>query len=115
MLFRSDNDDAEGNTERPSTGVKVSTRPTPLGLRSERDTSEDARYEIKAYGCSSEIYGVIGSQQEHQYASLLATRSVLDEHARNAPEYLECVRRMKPVWTQAEQAMPLRLSPADQS
>ncbi|KAI0661495.1 hypothetical protein C8Q70DRAFT_1104312 [Cubamyces menziesii] len=100
-----DNDDAEGNTmytKRPSTGVKVSTRPAALeleGLRSARtDAPEDPRYEIKAYGCSSEIYGVIGSQQEHQYASLLATRSVSDEHARNAPEYLECVRRMKPVW-----------------
>ncbi|KAH9902800.1 hypothetical protein C8Q73DRAFT_671815 [Cubamyces lactineus] len=84
------NDDAEGNTERPSAGVKVSTRPASLGLRSARNAPEDPRYEIKAYGCSSEIYGVIGSQQEHQYASLLATRSVLDEHARNAPEYLEC-------------------------
>ncbi|KAH9902805.1 hypothetical protein C8Q73DRAFT_671837 [Cubamyces lactineus] len=95
-----DDVDAEGNTKRSSTGVEVYERPAALerDLRSAGNVPEGPRYEVKAYGCSSEIYGVIGSQQEYQYASLLATRGVFDEHARREQVYLDCVQRMKPVW-----------------
>ncbi|KAI0661499.1 hypothetical protein C8Q70DRAFT_965144 [Cubamyces menziesii] len=93
-----DNLDVEGNAQRSSTGFVVSARTSPPNLRSESDTSGAPRYEIKAYGCSSDIYGVIGSQQKHQYASLLATRGILEEHARQDSEYLKCVQQMKPVW-----------------
>ncbi|GJE95218.1 hypothetical protein PsYK624_113990 [Phanerochaete sordida] len=63
--------------------------------------TKSKRYAIDAKGCSSSVYGVINPEQEASYASLLASRGVLAEHARRR-KILDCVRHMKSEWVRNE-------------
>ncbi|EJD35822.1 hypothetical protein AURDEDRAFT_175096 [Auricularia subglabra TFB-10046 SS5] len=86
--------------------------PTPSGLtlkepaprtspREKNPNEPHPRYNIKAYGCSNTVYGVIdpdndGPGGKAKYSQLLGTRDFEDEHPR--PQLLPLVRQMKPEW-----------------
>ncbi|GJE95213.1 hypothetical protein PsYK624_113940 [Phanerochaete sordida] len=90
---------AAGVTARlPSSGVTTRTAVKEIAAAA----NKSARYALDAKGCSSAVYGVITPEQEASYASLLASRGVLAEHARQKREILDCVRRMKLEWVRNE-------------
>lgn len=72
----------------PSHGIKKRVRQHP-------------RYILKATGCSSTVYNVIGVDEKDTYARLLASRDLLDEHPRQ-DEFLDAIRQQKPFWNRGE-------------
>ncbi|THG99572.1 hypothetical protein EW145_g7240 [Phellinidium pouzarii] len=55
------------------------------------------RYAITVRGCSPSVYAVVDNKDV--FATLLASRHILEEHPRQNAEALSAVRRLKPFWT----------------
>jgi hypothetical protein len=68
--------------------------------RDTKRTPTHPRYVINIIGCSSTVFAVIGSNEKHTFAALLASRSLLDEHPRNTRDCLRAVVRLKPYWAE---------------
>ncbi|KDQ14213.1 hypothetical protein BOTBODRAFT_175000 [Botryobasidium botryosum FD-172 SS1] len=72
-------------------------------LRSSSSPAAHPRYTFHAYGCSDTVYKGIKLDERDDYMMLLATRSFLDEHARQDPNSLGLVRQMQPFWAQGSE------------
>ncbi|EKM79147.1 hypothetical protein AGABI1DRAFT_128310 [Agaricus bisporus var. burnettii JB137-S8] len=57
-------------------------------------------YELSLNGCSSNVYNVIDTQKgEAAYSGILAASGgILPEHPRQKKDFLDSVKRMKPLW-----------------
>lgn len=88
-------------TEEASNPSQLPVPPAPV-RRLHRSTSASSRhvhprYNIRAYGCSSGVYGVISDAENAMYhAVLLLDRDVTSDHPR--PQNLQHVWNMKPLW-----------------
>jgi len=58
---------------------------------------EHPQYSYYAYGCSPSIYKAVAS--EDVFASLLSSRTWLDEHPRQSSPFLQDVKKQKPFWS----------------
>ena len=77
----------------PQKNSRTGLRPRPASTK-----VQHPRYTTLSYGCSSTVYKVIEPEQKARYAQLLASRDFLTSHARQTPESLLAVRRLKPCW-----------------
>lgn len=75
-------------------------RSATLHPRDIKWTPTHPRYAINIIGCSSTVFAVIGSNEKHTFAALLASRSLLDEYPRNTRDCLRAVIRLKPYWAE---------------
>lgn len=62
-------------------------------------TLRNPPYCIRVSGCSPDVYKVVTTENEKDFATLLdlPARTVFSEHARQSPESIEAIRRMMPL------------------
>lgn len=73
------------NVAVPRTGMETRSKHHP-------------RYTIIIRGRSSKVYKVIGKDETATYARLLESRSLLAEHPRQDPDFVDAILRLKPMW-----------------
>ncbi|KAM6494977.1 hypothetical protein JOM56_009600 [Amanita muscaria] len=97
-----------GGLEVPQkpTGVSVpmpGSTVEPRKTRAKDTVSGPTYYTIDARGCSSRIYGVVGSEDKPFLDDLLASKDFLSEHARQGTGHLIAVMAQKPVWARGQE------------
>lgn len=77
-----------------------------LGAPGNRKRSDDThpRYKIIAYGCSSEVYGVIDQHEDQSYMTLIRCSQLLGEHPRMDIRSLTALRNQKPFFCFGEES-----------
>ncbi|XP_006462441.1 hypothetical protein AGABI2DRAFT_179180 [Agaricus bisporus var. bisporus H97] len=72
----------------------------PQRFSSPGDEKPHPCYELSLNGCSSDVYNVIDTRKgEVTYSGILAASGgILPEHPRQKKEFLDSVKRMKPLW-----------------
>jgi hypothetical protein len=77
-------------TRSPRSGIYI-----PPLLTYGSAATQNPRYSIFVYGCSSTVYQVIEQDEDHEYKSLLAIGDLFAEHSRQSAEALGLLRRQK--------------------
>ena len=84
-------------------GIEVPQAPVgvsiPIPKTRAKGTPGPAQYTINAFGCSSNIYGVVKEEEEPLWHALLASKDFLSDHRRQETRFLNAVMAQKPIWT----------------
>jgi len=99
----------QSGKDQPTTQFTESPAEVTVGIAGKQNPSRKAqpkstsngshpRYAIYVTGCSSKVYGVIKPEEEHTYARLLTSRTLLNEHPRGDYDYITAVKWLKPMW-----------------